>query len=134
MKSWDSGDISPYTPPLITIYCNTVTIWKSLRTNSRASKPTGRAHELGKGSEQWKAAKNPISVSLVLLGNWLRFQWHQLIFCCWQGARCGRGRTVLHHPPMNCTAAHTGQSLHTGEVTPGNKPPKIPQNSHFNGV
>ena len=26
------------------------------------------------------------------------------------------------------------QPVHTGEVTPGNKPPKIQQNSHFNGV
>ena len=24
--------------------------------------------------------------------------------------------------------------MHTWEVTPGNKPPKIPQNSHLNGV
>ena len=28
----------------------------------------------------------------------------------------------------------TLSTMHTWEVTPGNKPPKIPQNSHFNGV
>ena len=35
--------------------------------------------------------------------------------------------TSIGGPPMEA-------SLHTWEVTPGNKPPKIPQNSHLNGV
>ena len=30
--------------------------------------------------------------------------------------------------PIGC------QAMHTWEVTPGNKPPKIPQNSHLDGV
>ena len=42
---------------------------------------------------------------------------------------------IVQYSTSGYTAVYpTATTLHTSEVTPGIKPPKIPQNSHLNGV